>query len=98
MPTGVVCLLSALRFHNIGTQAPFEVWLAIDKKAWLPRIESPPVRIVRFSRAVLTAGIEEHRIEKVPVRIYSPAKQSLTASGTGTNSASTWRWRAYVSS
>ncbi len=74
VPSGVVCLLSALRFHDIGTQAPFEVWLAIDKKAWRPRIDSPPTRIVRFSGAALTAGVEEHQIEKVSVRVYSAAK------------------------
>ena len=48
VPRGVVCLLSALRFHGLTTQAPFEVWLAIDRKARLPRVEHPRLRIVRF--------------------------------------------------
>ena len=74
VPNGVVCLLSALRFHEITTQAPFEVWLAIGENAWRPRLEYPPLRIARFSKASLKAGIEEHRIEGVTVRIYSPAK------------------------
>ncbi len=74
VPNGVVCLLSALRFHELTTQAPFEVWLAIGEKAWRPRVEYPPLRIVRFSRTALRAGIEEHRIEGVTVHVYSPAK------------------------
>jgi len=74
VPKGVVCLLSALRFHDLTTQAPFQVWLAIGEKAWRPRLEYPPLRIVRFSQATLRAGVEEHRIEGVPVHVYSPAK------------------------
>lgn len=71
---GVVCLLSALRFHDLTTQAPFEVWIAIDEKARLPRIDYPPVRIVRFSGDALTFGVGEHKLEGVKVRVYSPAK------------------------
>jgi predicted transcriptional regulator of viral defense system len=74
IPKGVVCLLSALRFHDLTTQAPFEVWLAIGEKAWRPRLEYPPLRIVRFSRATLDAGVEEYQIEGVTVHVYSPAK------------------------
>ena len=53
IPRGVVCLLSALQFHDIGTQSPFEVWMTIDRKAARPRIDYPPVRIVRFSGRAL---------------------------------------------
>jgi predicted transcriptional regulator of viral defense system len=74
VPKGTVCLLSALRFHEFTTQAPFEVWLAIGEKAWRPRMKNPPLRIVRFSQATLSAGIEEHQIEGVTVQVYSPAK------------------------
>ncbi len=74
VPKGVVCLLSALRFHEFTTQAPFEVWLAIGEKAWRPRVNNPPLRIVHFSQATLNAGVEEHQIEGVTVHIYSPAK------------------------
>src|SRR5262249_16945247 len=56
VPYGVICLLSALRFHELTTQAPFEVWLAIPYKAWLPKVQYPPLRIVRFSRLALTIG------------------------------------------
>lgn len=74
VPRGVICLLSALRFHELTTQAPFEVWLAIDGKAQAPRVDSPPLRIVRFTGAALSFGIEEHLIEGVTVRVYSAAK------------------------
>jgi predicted transcriptional regulator of viral defense system len=74
VPRGVVCLLSALRFHELTTQLPFEVWLALDRRAWRPRVEGIPLRIVRFSGPALTTGIEEHQVEGVPVKVYSPAK------------------------
>ena len=73
-PHGVVCLLSALAFHGLTTQSPFEVWLAIDKKARPSRSEGPPTRFVRFSGAALVDGVEEHVIEGVPVHIYNAAK------------------------
>lgn len=73
-PQGIICLLSALRFHQLTTQAPFEVWLAIDNKAYKPQSDSPPLRIVRFSGSALTTGIEEHCLEGVTVKIYCPAK------------------------
>ena len=74
VPKGVVCLLSALSFHELTTQAPFEVWLAIGEKAWRPRLEYPPLRIVYFSQVALNAGVEEHKLEGVTVHVYSPAK------------------------
>ena len=74
VPKGVVCLLSALSFHELTTQAPFEVWLAIGEKAWRPRLEYPPLRIVHSSQAALNAGVEEHKLEGVTVHVYSPAK------------------------
>jgi predicted transcriptional regulator of viral defense system len=74
VPKGVVCLLSALRFHDLTTQSPFEVWMAIDEKARRPKFDYPPLRIVRFSGDALTFGVEEHEIEGVTVRVYSAAK------------------------
>jgi len=74
VPHGVVCLLSALRFYDLTTQLPFEIWLAIDRKAWRPRESSIPLRIVRFSGPALEAGVEEHEIEGVRVRVYNLAK------------------------
>lgn len=74
VPHGVACLLTALQFHGIGTQAPFEVWMALDRRSAHPRIKHPPLRIMRFSGKAFTEGIEEHVIEGVPVRVYDPAK------------------------
>lgn len=74
VPKGIVCLLSALRFHGLTTQAPIEVWLAIDNKAGAPRLDYPPLRIARFSGAAFTEGVEEHIVDGVTVRITSVAK------------------------
>lgn len=74
VPKGIVCLLSALRFHGLSTQAPFEVWLAIENKALAPRMDYPPLRIVRFSGAALTEGIEEHAVDGVTIRVTGVAK------------------------
>jgi len=74
VPRGVVCLLSALRFHELTTQQPFEVWMAIDRKARKPTLDSQAIRIVRFGMDALTQGVDEHEIEGVMVRITSPAR------------------------
>ncbi len=73
-PQGVFCLLSALRFHQLTTQSPHEVWLAIPNKAHAPKLEYPPLRIVRFSGPSLTEGIESHTVDGMPIRVYSVAK------------------------
>ncbi len=74
VPDGVVCLLTALRFHGLTTQSPFEVWLAINHKARSPKNGSPRLRLIRMSGKALSEGVEKHRIEGVTVRIYSSAK------------------------
>jgi predicted transcriptional regulator of viral defense system len=74
IPHGVICLLSALRYHHVGTQSPFEVWLAVDRRARKPSLQNPRLRVFRFSGAALTAGVERHRIEGVDVPVYSVAK------------------------
>ncbi len=74
LPDGVICLLSALRFHELGTQNPFEVWIALDRRAAKPKIDLPPLRVMRFSGAALTEGIEEQIIEGVSVKMYTSAK------------------------
>jgi predicted transcriptional regulator of viral defense system len=74
VPRGVICLLSALQFHGLTTQAPFEIWMAIDERAHLPRVDYPPLRIVRFSGAALTSWVQEHVIEGVDIHVYAPAK------------------------
>ncbi len=75
VPHGIVCLLSALAFHGMGTQSPHEVWLAIDVKARKPAEgEGVPLHIVRFSGRARTFGVEEHVIEGVAVQVTSRAK------------------------
>lgn len=74
VPKGVVCLLSALRFHGLTTQAPFEIWLAIENKAITPKLDYPPLRIVRFSGTAFTDGIEKHVVDGVTIRVTSVAK------------------------
>jgi predicted transcriptional regulator of viral defense system len=74
VPKGVACLLSALQFHRLSTQTPHEIWLALGPAAWKPQIAWPPLRIVRFSGAALTHGVETHTLEGVDVRITSAAK------------------------
>ena len=71
---GVICLLSALRFHGLTTQDAHEVWIAIDFKARKPSIQSPALRVVRFSGRALVEGTEEHEIEGVQVHVYNVAK------------------------
>ena len=74
VPGGVVCLLSALRFHGLTTFNPFELWLAIDRKAWRPRAGHPPLRLIYLSGAALHEGVEEHEVDGVQVRVFSAAK------------------------
>ncbi len=74
VPKGVVCLLSALSYHGVGTQNPFEVWIAIGAKDRRPVTGNPHLRIARFSKRALEFGVGTHDIEGVPVRIFSAAK------------------------
>ena len=74
VPSGIVCLLTALRFHGLTTQAPAEVWIALPEKARRPQLAYPRLRVARFSGAALTEGIETHLIEGVDVRVYSASK------------------------
>jgi predicted transcriptional regulator of viral defense system len=74
VPRGVVCLLSALRVHGIGTQAPFEVWLAIPHHSPTPRLDQPALRVVRMSGAALSEGIEPMLIDGVNVPVFNAAK------------------------
>jgi predicted transcriptional regulator of viral defense system len=74
IPGSVICLLTALHIHGIGTQAPREVWIGLDRKARKPRISELPVRIVRFSAAMLSYAVGTREVLGVPVRITSPAR------------------------
>ena len=74
VPAGIICLASALQFHNLTTQNPWQVWLMIERHARAPSLEYPPLRIVRAGGEAFTAGIESHRIEGVSVHVTCLAK------------------------
>lgn len=73
-PQGVLCLLSALAFHELTTQSPPVVWLALPKSAWHKAEKYPPLRILHYSGEAFTAGVESHKRQGGTVRIYSVAK------------------------
>ncbi len=72
VPHGVICLLSALQFHELTTQNPFEIWIAVGNR-WQPKVDLP-LRVVRFTGKALQTGIEEHKIDGGTIRVYSPPK------------------------
>ena len=74
VPSGAICLISSLAYHEITTQVPHEVYVALERGVETPRLDHPPIRIFWFSGEAFTAGIETHNIDGVPVRIYSPEK------------------------
>lgn len=74
VPRGVVCLLSALRLHHIGTQAPFEVWLAIPQSMTTPKLDQPQLRIVRMSSVALAEGIVYKQVDGIRVPVFNAAK------------------------
>lgn len=74
VPKGVISLLSALRFHGITTENPFEVWMALANKSWLPKTNYPPVRFIFFSDQAMAAGVETHLLSGVEVKVFNPAK------------------------
>jgi predicted transcriptional regulator of viral defense system len=74
VPDGVICLLSALQFHKFTTQAPYQVWIAIDVKAWAPQIVSPATRLVRMSGPALHFGVKEYPVHGATLKVYTPAK------------------------
>ena len=74
VPRGVICLLSALRVHGIGTQAPFDVWLALPHHTPVPKLDQPAIRTVHMSGPALTEGIEPIQVEGIAVPVYNAAK------------------------
>jgi len=74
VPKGVICLTSALQFHELTLQMPSAVWMAIDRTGWKPNLEYPPVRFVRFSGHALAGGVKRHPIEGIEVPVFEPAK------------------------
>lgn len=74
IPRGVICLISALVFHDLTTQIPHQVWLAIPRNSEPPRLKYPPIRVFRLSPGPYDAGIEKHLLDGIPVKIYSREK------------------------
>ena len=74
VPRAVFCLLSALAFHRLTTQVPHTISIALPRTARIPRLNHPPVEVFRFSPVSLCAGIEEHSVDDLPIRIYSAEK------------------------
>ncbi len=74
VPDGVLCLVSALVFHNLTTQIPHEVQIAVSRTARYPRVHHPPVRVFRFQEDAFKAGVQTHEVDDHPVRVYSPEK------------------------
>jgi predicted transcriptional regulator of viral defense system len=74
IPNGVICLTSALAFHELTDHIPTFVWVAIGTRDWRPKVTRPRVQIMRHGSKIFDNGYDTHLIEKVPVRIYSPAK------------------------
>lgn len=74
IPHGVICLLSALRFHDIGTQNPRDIWVALCRGTATPRNINLPVRFTVFSEAAFKTGVEEHMLNNVKVQVTNPAK------------------------
>jgi predicted transcriptional regulator of viral defense system len=74
VPHAVVCLITALQFHHLTTQVSPNVWIAIENKKWEPTVDYPPIEIVRFTGKAFSYQAEEHLVDRIPVKVYSPAK------------------------
>jgi predicted transcriptional regulator of viral defense system len=74
VPGCVICLFSALQFHEIGTELPGKVWIALHRGAWHPKIDYPPIETVTFSAALMKGGVAEHAIDGVNVKITTIAR------------------------
>ncbi len=74
IPRGVICLLSALRFHEFTTQSPHEIWMALGAKAWSPKITSPAIRLIRMSGAAFSFGVKKYPVRGGTLNVYTPAK------------------------
>ena len=74
VPKGVVCLVSALAFHELTDQLPRQIWIAIGQKDWPPKADGTPIRLVRFTDRLLEEGVETHPVEGVPVKVFGVAK------------------------
>jgi len=74
VPNAVVCLISALEFHHLTTQITHSVWIAIENKKWEPMFDYPHLEIVRITGGAFSFGVDKHEVDRIPVKIYNPAK------------------------
>ena len=74
VPNGVICLISALDFHELTTQIPHQVYLALPRRSRIPQLDYPALAVVRLSEPAYSAGIEVHKLDGFPVKVYSPEK------------------------
>ena len=74
VPNAVFCLLTALQFHELTTQLPRQVWIAMPRGSHTPNLDYPPIKMVQFSGEAYTAGIEVHRQDNIPIKVYSLSK------------------------
>ena len=74
VPKGVICLLSALQYYDLTTEMPHEIWLALEKGSWKPKLDYPPIRVFRYSAKSYMAGIEKVPVSGGVIQIYSPGK------------------------
>jgi predicted transcriptional regulator of viral defense system len=74
VPKGVVCLLSALRFHDLTTQISHEVWITVPRGGWRPQMDYPPLNLTYVSGEAYAFGIREHAVQGIAVKVYTPAK------------------------
>ncbi len=97
VPQGVICLISALAFHELTTQIPHEVYVAIPRNAEPPRIDHPPIASFRFSGKAFSEGIENHRLGPIVAKVYSREKKGWpTVLSTAAESDSTRAWKPCV--
>lgn len=74
IPRGVICLASALAFYGLTDQLPKRVWIAIGRKDWEPKIDTPKIRVVRLSSEMLSSDVESRLVEGVEIKIFSPLR------------------------
>lgn len=74
IPEAKICLISALDFHNMTTEIPHKVHIALPRRHWKPKLEYPPIQVYWFSGKSLTEGIENHEVDGVKIQVYNPAK------------------------
>ena len=74
VPDGVICLLSALQFHEMTQDEPRCIWMGVARRNAKPDFKDPPTRLVRFTGKSMSMGVKTHCINSVPVRVFEPAK------------------------